>query len=162
MVTSTKLKGDDEWITVDKGLQLEARNDIDVEVFLTFDLPLGQPLPFGQYIYSSNLPAGTGPIYHISHPLAASTGSISVRLSYRRPDMSEYPLETEEFLSKHILFHVERAKQDYQELTVRAGTQSSQKGLVKRRKPGPVAGRSTKTTRESSAFCSVQHQTGPR
>ncbi|KAH0564805.1 hypothetical protein GP486_001807 [Trichoglossum hirsutum] len=110
-------------------------SDSQAKVTLAFDEPLDQSLPFGQYIYPTNVKRDKRHYFQISRPLDTPAGSISIRHSKRLADVSEYPLGPDHFNSKDVLFDIVRVTPDYQELELRGREQSSSRpGKIRMRK----------------------------
>lgn len=98
---------------------------------LVFDRPLRQNLPFGQFVYPFNFPGTRDYFYHISHPLDTLINSISIRRTKRHANMVDYPIGPEKFFPTNILYEIVRTALDYQELELRAKTESARYILVK-------------------------------
>ena len=103
--------------------------DSRVKISLIFDKPVQQGLMVGQFIYCSNFTA-LEYIYHISHTLDTSMGSLGIRHAQKRADMIEYPLPPDSFDAGDDLYEIVRVTLDYQELELRPNKQSPISGTI--------------------------------
>ena len=99
------------------------RSESRMKIALTFDKPIQQGLQIGQFIYPTLAQLCRDHIYHISQPLDLRSRSMSIRLSDRRADMVEYPLQEDCFHAQDTLFEVASQSPDHQQLILRPGTQ---------------------------------------
>ncbi|KAI9780846.1 MAG: hypothetical protein M1839_006473 [Geoglossum umbratile] len=65
------------------------------KMVLVFDRPMGQSLPFGQFIYPTNAKRTKDLCYQISRPLSTQADSISIQCSEGFATALEYPLAPE-------------------------------------------------------------------
>ena len=121
--------------------------ELDMKITFTFDRPLQQSLPTGQFVYPDVRRSSTATTadvhsfvgekiqpYQISHMLDSLIPSISIRRSATRPDMNKYPLAPEMFVHEDVLYDVLRVSTDYQELEISGNSPTSLPGIVKMRR----------------------------
>ena len=127
-------------------LTLTDTEEVEHQTKLTFlfDRPMNQSLEWGQFVYRTdrhmatcdviNQPGETRQCYQISHMLDNPIQSISVRRTYFRPDMAEYPLPTEIFVRNDVLYDITRVTMNHQELELRSNSASPLLGTIKMRR----------------------------